>query len=647
MFNRRTIFLYLSLILFWIAPGPAIPAEVISFTDDAGRPVTLPPHPVRIVSHAPMATDILQALEAHEKVSADGEIRLYDPSRGPGKVLGEANGIAIQTGEIAHALAWIPRLGALTGRGEQARRLVEEIRSDLAVAAAKTASLTPTQRLSMLGVRMENGQLAPMTGARQADLIARAGGRSALMDPANTRGEVLKCSDAQLIFAAYEQRQAVLDALKAPQWARLNAVQNRQVYFFPAHLLDNSLSAAGYLINAMASRAYPELYTDPSLQVRPDRVFRTRRVPIDLAMVAGARICHHYRYEFRTKTLVVDLKAPQKILSTLEGMRTGITTVGNHYAAPPCWWLDPHSGLETLQKHVLPVIERPAATTSLLFTGADMDHLAVETARFRDMQVVALVTAGVRGNAVRLSRDKGNYYEPGTINIILMSNLRLSERAMSRALITATEAKTAALWDLDIRSSYTPRRHAATGTGTDNLIVVQNSAAETTIDNSGGHTKMGQLMATAVYGGVRRAIARQNGLTANRGVIARLAERWIEIDRLVANTALPEGLTPGELTADIRQELRRPEVEDLLTAAMSLDDAAGRGLTRISAGFEEWCRRVAAHIAGRPLAQLPPHMEIGPEAPALSLALNAVWNGVLTQLDAPATQAQGTEKKSD
>ncbi len=642
MFNRRTTFLCLSLILFWFTPNAAALAHEISFTDDAGRAISIPAPPVRIVSHAPMATDILEALGARKQVvAAEGDILLYEPSRSSGK--DQPDEIAILSGAIEHDLAWITRLGALTGRSEQARRLLEEIRGDLAVAAAKTAALTPATRLNMLGVEMKNGQLTPLTGHHQADLIARAGGRSAPMDPATASGDVLKRFDPQLIFAPREQRQDVLAALKAPQWARLNAVWNRRVYFFPARLLNHSLSGAGYLVNALASRAYPELYTDPARQVRPDRVFRTRRVPMDLAMVAGARICHHYRYEFITKTLVVDFKSPQIILSTLEGLRTGICTVGNHYAAPPCWWLDPHSGLETLQKQVLPVIERAAAATSLLFTGADMDHLAVETASFRDMRVVALVTAGVRGNAVRLSRDKGNYYEPGTINIILMSNMRLSERAMSRALITATEAKTAALWDLDIRSSYTPRRHAATGTGTDNLIVVQNSAAETTIDNSGGHTKMGQLMATAVYAGVQRAIARQNGLTANRDVIARLAERWIEIDRLVAATKLPRGISLEEMTASIREELAASQVADLLTAAMSLDDAAGRGLTRISTGFEDWCRQVAGSIAGRPLTQLQPHMEIGPEAPALSLALNAVWNGVLTRLDAPATQ--GTEKK--
>ena len=643
MLNRRTTFLCLSLALFFFGPAPAASAYPVTFTDDAGRAVSIPVPPARIVSQVPLVTDILNALGSREQlVKANGEILFLPADR---KIDGgdePARRIAVRPGNIEEDLKWIERLGAITGRREQARWLVADIHSDLAVAAAKTTPLPYEARLPMLGVQMQVGQLVPLIDLRQRDLIARAGGRAAPTDMTTPAGEALRRFNPQLLYAAYEERRDVLAQLKSPKWRHLSAVENRRVYFFPARLLHDNLSGAGYLTNALASRAYPELYTNSFQQVRPNRIFRTRRVPVELAMVENARICHHYRYDFIAKTLVVDFKSPQIILSTLEGLRMGIRTVGNHHAAPPCWWLDAHSGLDSLQKQVLPVIDRPAEATSLLFTGADMDHLAVETARFREMHVVALVTAGVRGNAMRLSRDRGNYYEPGTINIILMSNMHLSERAMSRALVTATEAKTAALWDLDIRSSYTPRRHAATGTGTDNLIVVQNSAAGTTIDNSGGHTKMGQLIATAVYRGVGRAIAKQNGLTANRDVTARLAERWIEIDRLVADTKLPESVPPAKMTAAIAAALSRPEVIDLLTAAMSLDDATGRGMTRISSGFEGWCNLVAGSIAGHGMNQLQPLIEIGPEVPALSLALNAVWNGVLTRLQ--PSLPESTEK---
>ncbi|MDZ7664110.1 MAG: adenosylcobinamide amidohydrolase [Desulfotignum sp.] len=75
-------------------------------------------------------------------------------------------------------------------------------------------------------------------------------------------------------------------------------------------------------------------------------------------------------------------------------------------------------------------------------------------------------------------------WNAGTINIILMTNMALSPRAMTRSLIAATEAKTAALADLDIRSSDDPALWQATGTGTDNILVVQGTGQK--IDGAGG-----------------------------------------------------------------------------------------------------------------------------------------------------------------
>jgi len=55
-----------------------------------------------------------------------------------------------------------------------------------------------------------------------------------------------------------------------------------------------------------------------------------------------------------------------------------------------------------------------------------------------------------------MSRDAGRFYEPGTINIIILTNMALRPRAMTRAVISATEATAAALLDMDIRSAYSP-----------------------------------------------------------------------------------------------------------------------------------------------------------------------------------------------
>ncbi len=72
--------------------------------------------------------------------------------------------------------------------------------------------------------------------------------------------------------------------------------------------------------------------------------------------------------------------------------------------------------------------------------------------------------------------------------------------------MTITEAKVAALQDLNVRSSYN-RDYQATGTGTDNVIVVSGTE-NPVITYSGGHAKFGEVMARATYWAVRSALVR-------------------------------------------------------------------------------------------------------------------------------------------
>lgn len=93
----------------------------------------------------------------------------------------------------------------------------------------------------------------------------------------------------------------------------------------------------------------------------------------------------------------------------------------------------------------------------------------------REVKVVALVTAGV-SNARRAGeeaewREIGvTPLESGTINIIVLTNARLTQAAMVEAVITVTEAKTAVLQDRSVKSPVTGE--PATGTGTDAITIV-------------------------------------------------------------------------------------------------------------------------------------------------------------------------------
>ena len=116
--------------------------------------------------------------------------------------------------------------------------------------------------------------------------------------------------------------------------------------------------------------------------------------------------------DFKHKTLVVDFTSPQDILSTLEGFRTGVTTVANHYLPPPSWGIPHGKGLESFTFRILETVGRDPASSALLMTGADMDNLTVTDKHYREMRATALVTAGVCSNAQRASRSTGFFYLP-------------------------------------------------------------------------------------------------------------------------------------------------------------------------------------------------------------------------------------------
>lgn len=302
----------------------------------------------------------------------------------------------------------------------------------------------------------------------------------------------------------------------------------------------------------------------------------TARPKVDLACVDRARVMESVISGNVHQTLVVDFSEPMDVLSTLEGFRR-VIRAANHYVPHPAWSSLGMAGVPELVDIFWRSLNLDPEEGAMLITGAGMDNLAVERVSEAGLTVYALVTAGVRGNAMRLGADRGLHVEPGTINALILTNRRLSPRAMTRAMITATEAKSAALQDLDIRSSYQPRL-AATGTGTDNLIIVQGVGASTEL--TGGHSRLGELIARAMYAGVRDAIARQNGITAPRSVIERLRERKI-------NPAETEGDDDSAWIALTGLVDKNPDLKAWLEAALALDDAWQRG----------WLSGMDGHIA--------------------------------------------------
>jgi len=223
------------------------------------------------------------------------------------------------------------------------------------------------------------------------------------------------------------------------------------------------------------------------------------------------------------KTLILQFKQKRKVLSTNDGFVDALAVV-NHSAHPLLWKkvckemkteheIGGKVYMKKIKTNIAKSLKIKEKNIAMMATAADMDNLAIVTKKYKPFIVTAMVTAGAKTNALRTGVDEGNYIEKekpkGTVNIILLTNAHLTDGAMARAIITITEAKTAAFEDLKVPSSYT-KNVQATGTGTDSVIVISNNNGPF-VTYTGGHSRIGELIGKAVHEAVIKALVKQNG----------------------------------------------------------------------------------------------------------------------------------------
>ncbi len=154
-----------------------------------------------------------------------------------------------------------------------------------------------------------------------------------------------------------------------------------------------------------------------------------------------------------------------------------------------------------------------------LSTAADMENVSIQSETYEDLTVTAAVTGGIDENGGRVG-DPADWHETdgvskhvsGTINIMLFIDANLPEGTITRALITCTEAKTAALQELLAPSAYSSG--IATGSGTDGTIIVSNPLSPVYLTYAGKHSKLGELIGRTVMKAVKEALYLQTGLNA-------------------------------------------------------------------------------------------------------------------------------------
>ena len=122
----------------------------------------------------------------------------------------------------------------------------------------------------------------------------------------------------------------------------------------------------------------------------------------------------------------------------------------------------------------------------------------------KDRAVATLYTAGVSKacSAGSLATVSESITAPGTINIVVLIDGNLTEAAMINAIITATEAKTRALFQVGIRL---PDGAVATGTTTDAIVIACTGRGKP-IPYAGAATDLGFLVGRTVYRAVTQGI---------------------------------------------------------------------------------------------------------------------------------------------
>jgi len=238
---------------------------------------------------------------------------------------------------------------------------------------------------------------------------------------------------------------------------------------------------------------------------------------------------------------------PHRVISTCPaggGLRDDLEYLYNHQSCEPTGHdpaalriitSDPRGYRSLVCRHY----RLPEDRCASLGTAANMRCGVIEEASFRDLSVVAVCTGGVETNAGRAgdpatvyehdgAYEKVSGVEPachGTINTMLFISRELAPPGMVTAVMTATEAKTAALQELNVISRYS--RGLATGTGTDQIGVAARLGSVTPLTSAGKHTVLGELIGRTVRSAVKGTLALQDSLTPEtQRSSVRLLERF-------------------------------------------------------------------------------------------------------------------------
>ncbi len=148
-----------------------------------------------------------------------------------------------------------------------------------------------------------------------------------------------------------------------------------------------------------------------------------------------------------------------------------------------------------------------------LMTAANIRNFALTIKNVRTLTVAAITTAGLSYPATAGDDIGYGDFKAGTINVIIIIDGNPTDACLVNAVITATEAKAAALHELDIRSKFSGK--ISTGTTSDAIVIAATGRGRP-IEYAGTATTLGYLIARSTREGLEKAVAKQRASTRRR-----------------------------------------------------------------------------------------------------------------------------------
>jgi adenosylcobinamide amidohydrolase len=291
--------------------------------------------------------------------------------------------------------------------------------------------------------------------------------------------------------------------------------------------------------------------------------------------------------EIKNQTLVIWSKKPLKILSSalLNGgliEANGIINVqvpeGSGKDIDDMHWRGPENFLINAANQ----LQLPKDKVVGLMTAAQMKNVVASTKKYDNVTLTVFVTAGATVAVTAgepAASTSSQLQKIGTINIIIIVDGNLTEGSMVEVVKTATEAKTVAIRELDIRSRFSG--DLATGTLTDSIAVSCTKKGDS-IQYAGTFTIIGELIGNCVREGVKTAILKQENIASNRPLAERLADRCLSLETIMSQ--ISEGKITNEspdylqLQKQLELILADRKITLLVIAALRLDEDLAKGL---------------------------------------------------------------------